>query len=197
MIRKYLCIFVVLCLLLVASGCQAAQSGPASEQTQPTLPDFQEELTPLQQLLAAREKTQSHGSYEVRYGTRTVQNGQTEEKSQMQNVTTQKNLNLDAMYEYLPELPQKQSFLEEFCSRSMEIVPSNTGRLRFQMSGLTWEETWPMMYHQAPDSQLEQAECEVAFEVDAYGRLSDFELIMTMEEETRMVFLSIAFTEDT
>lgn len=195
MIRKYLCILAVMCLMFSASGCKTAQPQP-QEQPYPTLPDFQEDMTPLQQLTAAIEKTRGQGEYEVRYGTNTVRDGQVEENSRLQSVSLQNPLDRDDMYEYLPLLPQKDGFLEEFCGRSMQVVPSNTGILRFQLADLEWEEAWQMMYDREPEGEFPQERCEIAFEVDAAGCFSGFEIIMTQEEETVKVFLSITFPED-
>lgn len=195
MLRKYLCILAVLCLVLSVSGCKK-EAPEQEEQSYPTLPEFREDLTPVQQLTAAIEKTRQQGKYDVRYGTKRTCDGQTEENSLLQAVTVQKPMNLDALYEYLPTLPRKDGFVQEFCELKLRVVPSNTGTLRFQMSQLAWEDAWQIMYDQKPEMEEDPSECEIAFEVDGAGRLSEFELIMTMGEETLTVFVAVTFTED-
>lgn len=196
MLRKYLCILAVLCLVLTVSGCKKEAPEQGQEQSYPTLPEFREDQTPVQQLTAAIAKTREQGKYDVRYGTKRTRDGQTEENSLLQTVTVQKPLNLDGMYEYLPVLPRKDSFIQEFCEKKLRVIPSNTGILRFQMSQLEWEDAWQMMYDQKPENAEDPAECEIAFEVDGAGRLSGFELTMTMTEETWTVFVTVEFPED-
>lgn len=195
MIRKYLCILSVLCLILLAAGCKKEQ--PATEQSYPTLPEFREDLTPLQQLSAAIEKVRAQRVYDIQYGTKVNRQSQTEENSRIQNVSPEKALDRVSMMDFLPYLPQKDGFLDAFCNNSLRIIPSNTGLMRFQLSDLTWEQTAQMMYDQIPEGAPDQASCEIAFEIDAHGRLSKFEVSMTMDEETLTAFLSISFPEET
>lgn len=195
MIQKYLCVLIVLCLILMASGCKTKQ--PEPEQSYPTLPDFREDLTPLQQLSAAIEKTREQGIYEVQYGTKEIYEGQTEENSRLQKISPENLLDRESMYDFLIYLPQTDSFLEEFCGQSLRVIPSNTGLLRFQLSDLTWEKAAQMMYDQIPEGVPEQATCEIALEIDALGRLSKFEVSMTTDEKTLMAFLAIFFPEET
>lgn len=197
MIRKCLCILVTLCLALGVCGCKTPQPESKPEQTHPTMPEFREDLPPAQQLTDAIEKTRAQETYEVCYGTKRLCDEKNEEDSFCQSVTKREPLNWDIMFKDLPILPEKEDFIQIFCGKSLRVIPSNTGLLRFQMSDLEWEEAWPMMYNQEPEGEFEQAICEIAFEVDASGRLSGFEVIMSMEEETLTVFLSIAFPEET
>ena len=192
MIRKCFCIFLIAILLLAISACVAEK--PAEEQFDPTFPTFREDLSPLEQLLEAIEKTKAQGSYEIRYGTTTERDGQIDETAQTQRVTPEKPINMDAMRQFLPLVPDRDGFLADFGNQPLRVVPSNTGVLRFMMPDLQWDEAAQLLYCEPPTENFGDALCEIALEVDDEGRLSQFELIMDGEERV-IVFITLTFPE--
>ena len=193
MTRK--CLFVLVILLLAFGVAACKKAAPEQDQTDPTLPDFDVEQSPAQQLAAAVDKTRQQNTYDIRYGVVTTCDGKSEEHSQTQAVSPEKPLDEAVMLAYLPQLPDRQEFLEDFCNRPLRIIPSNTGLLRYQLTELAWDDAAALLYSREPEHDFDGANCEIALEVDAQGRLSRLEIIVEMEAEKRTYFVDMTFRD--
>lgn len=194
MIRKFFVVIAVVLLTVCMTACK--QDVPEPEQSYPTLPEFDVNRTPAQQLEDAIDKTQQQNTYEICYGMVTAREGQSDEASRTQKVTPQQPLDRDALIAYLPLLPSREGFVADFCNSPLRIIPSNTGTIRYQLSDLEWKDAAAMLYGQAPEGDFSEALCEIAMEVDAQGRLSRLEIVLNQDDEELTVFLELTFAEN-
>lgn len=193
MTRKYLCLLMILLMAMLTAAC--SETEPEPEETAPTLPAIREEWTPLQQLQDALDQTREQGCYTIRYGTIITRQDDKDEAAQTQSVTPQTPVDLEAIYQYLPQLPSRGDFLENFCNQPLRAVPSNTGVIRYLVSNLEWEEASQLLYGKATQPIYEAPLCQLTLEVDELGRLTGFELEVAGEEEQVTYYISITFAE--
>ena len=194
MTRKYGYILVLVALMLVLAACRPHYE--VQEPSYPTLPTIPMEKTPAQMLSAAISQTKNEENYEVRYGIQTVVGTEKEETEYTQTVTKDYPLDRDEMKEKVPELSVADDFLQRFCNRSMRIIPSNSGVIRYEVMDLSGEDARELLYGDGAQTEDGQMIWSVSLIVDAAGRLSGFEITSEGEEETRQVFLSIIFPEN-
>ena len=191
MTRKFGYILAAVAVLLALAAC-GSQSPAPTEPDHPTLPTIPQSQTPAQLLAAAIAGTEAAEAYDIRYGYRTAED---QEQAHTQSVSSQHPLDREALTQALPELPDRDDFLEQFCNRSLWAIPSNTGSIRYQLGDLTWEDARSLLYNQTRDNPFEGAQWTITLETDASGRLSGFELTGVLEGEAKTTFFSIAYPD--
>lgn len=192
MTRKYRYLAVALTLLLALTACTVPAE--ETEPGYPTLPSFPLDRTPTQQLGDAIAKTREEGEYEVRYGTRLKVGEAMTEDTKTQAVSQNHPLDRDEIFAAVPDLPNREDFLERFCSRSLRVIPSNSGSLRFELAELSWEDARELL--NSNHEELADGTWTIALTVDGAGRLSDFEMTLRRDGEIQTAFLTITFPKD-
>ena len=194
MTRKIGYILAAAALLLTLAACRSQYEEP-TEPDVPTLPSFSLEQTPAQKLADAIGKTGTEESYDIRWGIRTTLGTDSREDADTQTVSAQCPPDWDEICAKVPDLSLWDAFLEGFCNRSLLIIPSNTGNLRYELQELSWEDAQVLLYGQERTAPLADARWTIALTVDAAGRLSGFELTGERETESRTVFLTLSFPD--
>ena len=161
----------------------------------PTLPDFQQEQTPLEQLTSAIDAARNAGSCTVEYGTVRAAGESTQEDTYTRSVSADQPFDRSVLYAQVPLFPNNEGFLEDFCNRSIRVIPSNTGTFRYQLDGLSWDEAKKLLYSSECEEDFSGAVCSVSIDIDPDGRLSRIQIDLDTETETVNVFLSVAFQE--
>lgn len=191
MTRSYSILMTVVAICLLLCACAPTQELP--EPSEPTLPSFSLEQTPFQQLSAALLQTKAEESFDIRYGTRTQAGEEITEHANSLTVSEDQPLNWETLYAALPELPDREDFLERFGAEPLRVIPSNSGVIRFETDQMSAQEAWELLYSDG-DSQGDGV-WSVALAIDAAGRLREFEITAQREDEIRTVFLSLSFPE--
>ena len=138
--KKRIAIFAVAAMLAL-SGCdeQAAPTSPTY--TAPTLPDFDQELTPEQHLNAAMEQLEALDSFSVSYG------------SGWKDDLTLTTGSGEEAYAALRQLVPNEDLIAQFSAGGMMVSPSNTGSFLYQSGTLTLEETCQLICGRAPTEE--------------------------------------------
>lgn len=191
MTRRFGCFLAAVVLLLTLAACNNQHLESPTEPSGPTLPSIPLEQTPAQMLSAAIARTETEESFEIRCGVRTAAGV----NAFTQAVSPDRPLDREALHAKAPELPDREDFLEQFCGRSLTVTPSNTGTIRYQLAGLSWEDAQELLYIKGRMAPLEDALWDVTLAVDEQGRLCEFELTGQREEECRSAFLTITFPD--
>ena len=191
------------CLLALLLLAACSRQLPPTQDTEPTLPSFSQEKTPLELLTEAVEKSKNTPSATVRYGTVTHQGEQKQEQIHAQSVSADCPLNLDAIRADLPDFPTNENCLADFCAGRIRVIPSNDGTFRYELPELTWDALWALMHGPStPDDRYgdyTQILCTAAIDIDPQGRISRLEFITELfseaqqPERTVTVFLSVDY----
>lgn len=192
MTRNYRYLAAALALMLVLTACAAPAE--ETEPGYPTLPSFPLDRTPAQQLADAIAKTEAAGEYEICYGTRLQIGEAATEDTKSQAVSKDHPLDWNGIFAAVPDLPNREDFLDRFGSHPLRVIPSNSGSLRFELADLSWEDARELL--NSDDEEQKDGSWTIALTVDAAGRLSNFEMTLRQDEEIRTVFLTISFPED-
>ena len=192
--KKKLCsVLLAASLLLALSACKSEYHIP--EDSYPTLPSFPEEKTPLQQLEAAFAATAAAGSRTVHYGTVCGTGEEATEDMHVQTVSEARPFDREALYAAAAYFPDNDNFLSDFCSQSIQAIPSNTGIIRYQLTGLSWEDASCLLFAQPHGDELDQALCAVSIDLDAQGRFCRLEVTVETGDSLNTTFLSITFSD--
>lgn len=146
----------ILTLLLTLTGCTAPAEPTLA--TIPTPPSIPHEQTPSQILSAALDRTLSAPSFTVEYRV----NGQP--------VATQSVIAGEAC-EPAAELIRNPNFLADFCAMGLRAIPSNTGTIRYEVTGLTADDLSALLGIEIAAGE----DCSVALETNEKGYLTRFE----------------------
>lgn len=192
---RRICVLLAVLLMITLAACTPKYE--IEEAECPTLPSFSQELTPQQQLESGLGKTENEPEYEIRYGMICKSGEETTENEQVQRVDPNGLLDRQLMYEQLPYLPNNEAFLQEFCNRRLQAVPSNTGVIRYQLTDLGWEDAHALLYARTPEAVPEEGVWGIFMDLDANGRFSRLEITVEMEEELFTAFLRITFPDGT
>lgn len=149
-------LFLLISVLILALAACAAPSEPTYD-TIPTPPSISQEKTPFEMLSAALEQTVALEQLRLEY----CRDGES-----FYCVGSGDEV-LDTAEEWIPN----PDFLADFCVLPLNAIPSNTGIIRYQVTGLTADELSALLGIEVPDSE----DCTVALEVDARGYLVRFE----------------------
>lgn len=191
--RIWPCALVVVCVMLTISACAPNYSQP--ESSCPTLPSFQEEQTPVQQLQQGIDKTKQEQQFTIDYGTIRQSGLDCVEDTYSSTVSEENPLDWDALRTQVPYFPNKDTFLSDFCNQPLHAIPSNTGIVRYQLTALSWENARELLYQQAPEGNHEGTNWSIIIELDSAGRFSRLEITIEAEEELCTAFLSITFPD--
>lgn len=146
----------ILTLLLTLTGCTAPAEPTLA--TIPTPPSIPQEQTPSQILSAALDRTLSAPSFTVEYRV----NGQP--------VATQSVIAGEAC-EPAAELIRNPNFLADFFAMGLRAIPSNTGTIRYEVTGLTADDLSALLGIEIAAGE----DCSVALETNEKGYLTRFE----------------------
>ena len=155
-------LFILMMVLLFAlAGCGAQHSTPSKpESTIPTLPDFDETLSPRGHLEAALGALKDSGDFTVQYG------------AGWEDSLTLSGGSKDAFPE-LRKLIPNEDFLADFCDMRMMVVPSNDGTFRYEVTDLTLDQVCQLICgrdltaeERSTASAYSQIDCSVEIGVD-------------------------------
>lgn len=192
--KKRICSALLAGLLLLAlSACTPEYH--ESEDTYPTLPSFPEEQTPLQQLEAAIAAAKTAGSRTVRYGTIHKTGEEITEETHSQTVSETQPFDRDALYAAVTYFPDNENFLQDFCNQPIRAIPSNTGTIRYQLTGLSCEDANRLLFSRSLYREYDSAVWAIFMDLDAEGRFCRLEVTAETQAETMSAFLSITFPD--
>ena len=195
MTQRFGCILAAVALLLTLTACKNRYEEPTGP-SEPTLPSVALDQSPAQQLAAAIDKTKAAKEFELHFGTRTGEGEALREDGHSQWVSPSQPPDMQGLYELAPELPDRADFLEHFCGQALTVSPSNTGMIRYLLTGMEWEQTQSLLYEGPREAPLQDAFWTVTLGVDGEGRFSEFEITGQREGERWSVFLTVIFPED-
>lgn len=175
-------------LLLTLTACRSEPDTPEDEFS--TLPSFPAELTPLEQLREAIRATQNSGNRTVRYGTIRKTGDKTEEVTYSQSVSDTRSFDREALYEAVELFPSNEDFLQDFCSRRIQAIPSNTGVVRYQLTQLSYSDAQQLLFARALFRQTDDSVWSVHIDLTD-GRFSRLEVTVDTGEETLTAFLYV------
>lgn len=191
MTNKLFPVLLALLMLLASTGCQAETN--LIEDTYPTLPSVQTDKTPLQQLEDAFTAAAAD-VHTIQYGTLRQTGSETDEDLHSQTVSDTQPFDRAALYANLADFPDNDNFLRDFCDQRIQVVPSNTGIVRYQLTNLTWEAARQLLYDQPHESTYAQALCTITIDLDEQGRFTRLEIVFTGENTVTTLFLSLTFS---
>ena len=191
MTKKLFSLLLAALMLLALTGCQTESND--IEDTYPTLPSVQIEKTPLQQLEDAFAAA-SGDVCSIQYGTLRQTGDKTDEDIHSQTLSDAQSFDRSALYAAVADFPDNADFLRDFCDQRIQVIPSNTGIIRYQLTNLTWEEACPLLYDQPCESAYDQTLCGITIQLDGQGRFSRLEIVFTDERTVTTLFLSLTFS---
>lgn len=188
--KPFLRAAAAMALSLALCGC-APEYTPQPTTTYPTLPSFPQEQTPLEQLRGAMSAAWSQETYTITWGqVRSDQASGGTERSQ--TVTAQTPADWQAVFAEVPLLKLQQNFPEDFCSRPLRAIPSNTGIIRYQLTGLSREDAVQLLY--GGDCAAEFDSCEIAIEI-MEGLFTRLEIQFFAGDTASTVYLSFDYPD--
>lgn len=169
---KKLFFIFLLVLTLALVGCSQAPAATEAAATIPTLPSVPTEMTPLEILTAALDKTGSARSCTVEYGK--------QEDVHTQSVTAHAPFDTAALYAEIGDFPTNENLLADFCAQSLRAIPSNSGTVRYELSGLTPAALAELMYGSDSPAfdDFPDGVCTAAIVVDGDGCFCRMEFIL-------------------
>lgn len=174
---KKLLLISLLAAILALCGC--AKPVSESQSTIPLPPSIQTSKTPLELLAEAADNVKTAGACTIQYGTVTQSGGNTAENLHTQQLSPEQSLDWNALYAAVPDFPTNQNLLSDFCAGSLQAIPSNTGTVRYERTGLTQSELDALMYGQATEAEENpDTRGTIAIEVDRHNRLSRLEFTL-------------------
>lgn len=191
---KKLLLTFLLTAVLALSAC--AQTAAGAQPTIPTPPSIQTSKTPLELLTEAVDNAKNAGPCTIQYGTVTTTGEDTIENLHTQQLSPEHPFDWDSLYTSVPDFPTNEHLLSDFCSGSLRAIPSNTGTIRYELTGLTRSETDTLMYGQVSEAEyLPNVIGTAAIEVDADNRftLLEFTLERYTADDTLHSTVTIAF----
>ncbi len=158
--KKRLIVFIAV-LTVALAGCRTQSAAPTEPTyTIPTLPNFDETLTPRDHLEAAISSLKDRGDFTVQYGSGW--------KDSLSLSTGGGNA-----FPELRKLIPNEDFVKDFCGMGMMVVPSNDGTFRYEVTGLTLDEVCQLICgrdltaeEQSIVSAYSQIDCSVEIGVD-------------------------------
>jgi len=178
---------------LLLSACARPTNAP--QDTTPTPPSIQASKTPLELLTEAVTNTKNAGACTMQYGTITTIGDDKKETLYTQTLSPEHPLDWDTLYAQIPDFPTNEHLLSDFCTHSLQAIPSNTGIIRYEVTDLTGAEMSALLYAQAADEQ--DIIGTVAIEVDASNRFVRLECLFDQYDQndilqsTVMILLTI------
>lgn len=180
----------LLATAVILSAC--ARPNDVPQDTTPTPPSIQTTKTPLELLTEAVTNAKNAGACTVQYGTITSTGDDKEESFYTQPVSPDQPLDWDTLYAQVPAFPTNKLLLSDFCSKSLQAIPSNTGIIRYEVTDLTDAEISALLYGQSADTT--NIIGTIAIEVDANNRFTRLEFISEFDtQHTVTIFLSLKF----
>lgn len=183
----------LLAAVLVLSAC--ARPSITWEDTTPKPPTIQTSRTPLDLLTEAVTNTQNAEACTVQYGTITKTGEDTSKELYIQNISADQPLDRDILYQQVPDFPTNEHLLSDFCSQGLQVVPSNTGTLRYELTDLAAPELDALMYGQTTEAtDAPDAVGTAAITVDENNRISRLEFVLEYSaEHTVTIVLIVSF----
>lgn len=184
MMKRLLILVAAAMLVLTACDEQAAPAAPTY--TAPTLPSFDETLTPEQHLSAATERLQGLDRFTVSYGS-----GWQEELI----LTTGSG---EEAYTALRQLVPNEDLIDQFCAMGMMVSPSNDGTFLYQSGTLTLEEVCQLVCgrsltekEQTAAAAYPEVEATVRIGVDADRIFQSLQVDIPLDEATWTLQITI------
>lgn len=187
---KKLLFLSILTAVLILPAC--ARSSVQWQDTTPMPPTIQTSKTPLELLTDAVTNTQNAGQRAVQYGTITTAGEETTKSLHTQTISADHPLDWATLYQQVPEFPTNESLFADFCTQNLQAIPSNTGTVRYELTDLTGPELEALMYGQVTEStDVPDAVCTAAIEVDKDNRLTRLEFKLEQNEQNAVTFVLI------
>jgi hypothetical protein len=180
----------VLAAALVFTLVACASEPERVEDEFSTLPSFPQELTPMEQLQNAIAATKNSGNRTIRYGTIRESGSKTEEVTYSQSVSDTQPFDRDALYEAVEVFPSNENFLQDFCNRRIQAVPSNTGVIRYQLTNLSYSDAQQLLFARTLFQQTDDSLWSVSIDL-LDGRFNRLEVTVETEAETLTGFLFV------
>ena len=138
---KKVIFILALAMALALSGCTEEVTVTAPTYTAPTLPDFDQSLSPEEHLFAAMDQLYALDSFTVTYG------------SGWKDKLTLTTGSGEDTFAALRELVPNEDFISHFSAGSMTVSPSNTGSFLYQSGSLTAEEVCKLICNRSLTEQ--------------------------------------------